>query len=182
MGKNPDTLSVKQVATLEWIRDGCPAVDGAVDASRRISASSLHRRKLAVVKGCGTTWKASITKAGSTWLEQHATPNSEVFEGGPGDLFASVESAGGQLAIGADPAVKAAYQELIRQSHLSPARPRGWRLEMTGSGTGAAGRRGLHWSGTARTSSTWFRCRCRTTLPATTHWSRPSSPIGTGNW
>jgi hypothetical protein len=138
MGKNPDALSAKQVATLEWIRDGCPVVDGAVDASRRISASSLHRRKLVVVKGRGTTWKASITKAGTTWLEQHPTPDSEVFEGGPGDLFARVESAGGQLAIGADPAVKAAYQELIRQSHLSPARPKGWRLEMKGSG---------YWSG-----------------------------------
>jgi hypothetical protein len=28
MGRNPDTLSEKQIATLEWIRDGCPAVDG----------------------------------------------------------------------------------------------------------------------------------------------------------
>ena len=139
MGKNPDTLSAKQVATLEWIRDGCPAVDGAVEASRRISASSLYRRKLVVVKGRGTTWKASITKAGTTWLEQHPAPNAEVFEGGPGDLFARVESAGRQLAIGADPAVKAAYQELIRQSHLSPARPKGWRLEMTGSGYGSGG-------------------------------------------
>ncbi len=139
MGKNPDTLSAKQVATLEWIRDGCPAVDSAVDASRRISASSLHRRKLGVVKGRGTTWKASITRAGTTWLEQHPTPKAEVLEGGPGDLFARVESAGGHLAIGANPAVKAAHQELIRQSHLSPARPKGWRLEMTGSGYGNGG-------------------------------------------
>ena len=56
MGRKADALSEMQVATLEWIRDGCAAVDGETEISRKISAASLHGRGLATVKGAGATW------------------------------------------------------------------------------------------------------------------------------
>jgi hypothetical protein len=53
MGRKTDALSEKQVATLEWIRDGCAAVDGETEVSRKISAASLDGRGLATVNGAG---------------------------------------------------------------------------------------------------------------------------------
>ncbi|MBM4408338.1 MAG: hypothetical protein FJ038_07040, partial [Chloroflexi bacterium] len=127
MGRNADALSQKQIATLEWIRDGCLAVDAETEVSRKISAASLKSRGLAAVKGAGATWKASITPAGRTWLEAHSTA-AAVDVGGPDDLIASVLAADGHLAIGDDEQVKDAYEELVRRSHHASSRPQGWRL------------------------------------------------------
>lgn len=134
MGRNVAELSEKQVATLEWIRDGCAAVDDETLISRRIRASSLHRRKLVSVKGRSATWRATITKAGLAWLEQH--PSVDIVApaaGAADDLFARVEAAGGKLQIGEGKAAKDACQELVRVANNSTARPRGWKLEFKGS-------------------------------------------------
>jgi hypothetical protein len=136
MGRKAGALSEKQVATLEWIRDGCAAVDGAIEVSRKISAASLHGRGLATVKGAGATWKASITPAGRAWLEAHPTTVAEAV-GGPEGLIARVLAAKGRLAIGGDAEAKAAHEELVRLSHHAASRPRGWRLEVKNAGSWA---------------------------------------------
>jgi hypothetical protein len=134
MGRNADALSEKQVATLEWIRDGCPAVDEETEVSRKISAASLKRRGLASVRGAGATWKALITPAGRAWLEAHPTTVSEAVGGADG-LVARVLAAGGHLPIGGDTETKAAHEELVRHSHHAASRPRGWRLDVKNTGS-----------------------------------------------
>ena len=136
MGRNADTLSEKQVATLEWIRDGCPAVDEATEVSRKISAASLKSRGLATVKGAGATWKASITPAGRARLDAHPTTVAEAV-GGPHGLIARVLDAKGHLAIGDDVEARAAHEELVRLSHHAASRPRGWRLKVKNAGSWA---------------------------------------------
>jgi hypothetical protein len=136
MGRNANALSEKQVATLEWIRDGRPAVDGETEVSRKISAASLHGRGLAAVKGAGAAWKASITPAGRDWLEAHPTTVAEAVSG-PEGLIARVLAADGRLAIRGDPKAKVAHEELVRLSHHAASRPRGWRLEVKNAGSWA---------------------------------------------
>lgn len=135
MGRNADALSEKQVATLEWIRDGCPAVDEETEVSRRISAASLKSRGLATVKGAGATWKASITPAGRAWLEAHSTAAAADSVGGPDDLIARVLAADGRLAIGDNDESRFAYEELVRLGRHATSRPRGWRLEVKNAGS-----------------------------------------------
>ncbi len=134
MGRAADALSEKQIATLEWIRDGCPAVDGETEVSRRISAASLKSRGLAKVRGAGATWTASITPAGRAWLEAHPTSVADTVGGSEG-LIARVLAADGRLAIGGDEEAAAAYEELVRLSRHAPTRPRGWRLEVKNAGS-----------------------------------------------
>ena len=126
----------RQVATLEWIRDGCAAVDGETEISRKISAASLHGRGFATVKGGGAAWKASITPAGRAWLEAHPTKVAEAV-GGPDGLIARVLAAKGHLAIGGDAEARAAHEELVRLSRHAASRPRGWRLEVKNAGSWA---------------------------------------------
>lgn len=134
MGRNADALSEKQVATLEWIRDGCPAVDDETEVSRKISAASLKRRGLSTVRGAGAMWKALITPAGRAWLEAHTTTVSEAVGGADG-LLARVLAAEGRLPNGGDAETKAAHEEIVRQSHHAASRPRGWRLDVKNTGS-----------------------------------------------
>lgn len=133
MGRRADALSEIQVATLEWIRDGCPTVDEETAVSRRISAGSLRNRGLVATKGNGANWTASITEAGRRWLETHSRPAAED-PGGADDLFARALAADGHLAIGDDYKTKLGYDELVQASNRSPSRPKGWRLEVTSAG------------------------------------------------
>ncbi len=55
MGHNAAWLNEKQIDVLRWVRDGCSAVDPAVDYGRRITARALHNRGLIAVKGRGAT-------------------------------------------------------------------------------------------------------------------------------
>lgn len=134
MGRNANALSEKQVATLEWIRDGCPAVDEETEVSRKISAASLKGRGLAAVRGAGATWKAAITPAGRAWLDAHPTTVAEAV-GGPDGLIARVLAADGRLPIGGEMEAKVAHEELVRRSHHAASRPRGWRLEVKSTGS-----------------------------------------------
>jgi hypothetical protein len=137
MGRSADALNEKQVATLEWIRDGCPAVDGETEVSRKISAASLRSRGLATVKGEGASWRASLTPKGRAWLEAHpATAVADV--GGADGLIARVLAADVGLAIGGDEETAAAYEELVRLSRHAATRPRGWRLEVKNGGSWSA--------------------------------------------
>lgn len=135
MGRNPASLNAKQIGVLEWIRDGC---QGEVDDeySRRITARALHRRRLVTVRGHGAEWTASITKAGSAWLETHAiTTGGERATAHPDDLIRGVVEAGGRLVVGDTYEVKLAHEDLVRASHHSSTRPKGWRLELKSAGS-----------------------------------------------
>ncbi len=134
MGRTKDALSEKQIATLEWIRDGCPAVDGETELSRKISAASLRARGLVKVKGAGATWSASITPAGRGWLEAHPRTVAEAV-GGPEGLIARVLAADGRLDIGGDEEARLAHEQVVRLSRNSASRPNGWRLEVRNAGS-----------------------------------------------
>jgi hypothetical protein len=123
VGRNVEAPSGKHVAPPERIRDGCAAADDETLISRRISADSLHRRKVVAVKGRSATWRASITRAGLAWLEQHPTldtvaPVAGVAEG----LFVRAQAVRGRLQIGEGKAAKDVYQKLVRAASNSLAR------------------------------------------------------------
>ena len=135
MGRNPASLNAKQVGVLEWIRDGC---QGEVDDEygRRITARALHRRRLVTVRGHGAAWTASITKAGWAWLETHATTTGrQRATANLDDLIRRVVDAGGRLFVGDTYEVKVAHEILVRASHHSSTRPKGWRLELKSAGS-----------------------------------------------
>ena len=127
MGRKLDSLSEKQVATLEWIRDGCPAVDSETERQpqdqRRVAAHPRpregqgRRRHLEGIDHAGRARVASGAPA-RRW-PTHA--------GGPEGLIARVLAADGRLAIGDDEEARLAYEELVRLSRNAASRPRGWR-------------------------------------------------------
>lgn len=65
---------------LQWIADGCP--DGrwpAGDYSYVLSGNALANRGLAVTKGRGPRWSASITADGRYYLQHGAYPSGHRF-------------------------------------------------------------------------------------------------------
>jgi hypothetical protein len=134
MGRNKASLTEKQVAVLEWIKDGCPSIDVEDVYGRRITARALHRRGLVAIKGRGVSWTASITKAGRAWLDAHpkAAPADDTQVD---DLIQRVLGADGALAIGGSEDGKLAHEQLVRMSDQSPNRPRGWRLRVHNAGS-----------------------------------------------
>lgn len=98
-------LTVRQVAILRWIGDGCP--DGVMEEDEnhgyRISVGALRSRGLATTKGHGKTWSAEITRAGREYLamvdgptppppRQPNVPASQL-------LLDEIISAGGSLTV-----------------------------------------------------------------------------------
>ncbi|MEV4421956.1 hypothetical protein AB0L40_18520 [Patulibacter sp. NPDC049589] len=68
------TLNERQVDVLRWIADGC--TDRDFDGvSARISAGALRNRDLVQTTGSGTSWKATITKAGREYLKRVDGPD-----------------------------------------------------------------------------------------------------------
>lgn len=65
-------LTPTQIETLQWIADG--NADGEAPNSRRTSARSLSTKGLAVVRGRGATWRATMTEIGHEWLENGGKP------------------------------------------------------------------------------------------------------------
>jgi hypothetical protein len=134
MGRNAASLTEKQVGVLGWIRDGCPGIDLEADHSRRITARALHRRGLVAIKGRGASWTASITKVGHSWLDAHPM-EATAADAQVDDLIQRVLAADGRLDLGGSSDVKTAHEQLVRKSGHSPARPRGWRLELRNAGS-----------------------------------------------
>lgn len=68
------TLNEVQVAVLRWIGEGCSdeVMDGV---STRISAGALRNRGLVRTSGRGRSWKATITTAGTEYLQRVDSPN-----------------------------------------------------------------------------------------------------------
>src|SRR5690349_14791944 len=68
------TLNEVQVAVLQWVGEGCPDIglDGVAD---RISAGASRSRGLVRPSGRGPPWRATITAAGSDYLQQVDGPN-----------------------------------------------------------------------------------------------------------
>lgn len=61
-------LNLRQIAILDWIKDGCPdGVYEADDTSHRISARGLANKGLVKISGRGPAWTAVVTPRGSVW-------------------------------------------------------------------------------------------------------------------
>lgn len=69
------TLNEVQVAVLRWINDACPDGVMADSVSARISTAALRNRGLVRTSGHGPTWKATITAAGTEYLQRLDGPN-----------------------------------------------------------------------------------------------------------
>lgn len=62
------TLTDRQRAVLDWIRDGCPdGIYSPEDSGHKSSARALHRRGLIRISGHGPTWTAVPTERGTVW-------------------------------------------------------------------------------------------------------------------
>jgi hypothetical protein len=67
----PHRLNQTQLRVLRWISDGAP---GEATNGDRISARSLAARGVVRIKGRGTNWRATITEAGTYYLENDRMP------------------------------------------------------------------------------------------------------------
>lgn len=68
----------RQLDVLRWIAEGCPEGKWpADDFSYKTSAIALNSRGLAAIKGRGRAWMASITEAGTHYLEHGTYPPAE---------------------------------------------------------------------------------------------------------
>lgn len=121
MGRSPDHLTVAQHDLLKWVADGCPAGVYA-GTSHRVSARSLHNRRLIQVAGRSKTWTAKITLQGTRILQeqtarveavrqrerQEAQARAErererqLLRARAVEVLDAVVAAGGQLELGAD--------------------------------------------------------------------------------
>lgn len=66
-------LNDKQLEVLSWVGDGASA-DQYEGFAHRVVARALHNRRLIEVKGRGLNWQATLTPAGSYYLEHHDYP------------------------------------------------------------------------------------------------------------
>ncbi|MEA3077913.1 MAG: hypothetical protein QOF60_2821 [Actinomycetota bacterium] len=97
------TLTERQIEVLQWVAEGAPAVDEEEAQSRRISAAALRGRGFVTTSGRGPLWTATITPAGTEYLQKASAtnaptprrPNELVTE----RLVADVIAAGGSLVI-----------------------------------------------------------------------------------
>lgn len=134
MARDPEQLNQTQVDVLKWVADGCP--DGVYTDGwqHRIVARALHNRGLVSVAGNGSTWRATLTKAGRSWLD---APPTDILPGMAevDQLVARVIEAGGVLKVSAaqGPELKRLLQ-LLRMSVHSANRPRGKKLEIRTAG------------------------------------------------
>lgn len=134
MGRDPEQLNQTQVDVLRWVANGCP--DGVYTDGwqHRIVARALHNRGFVSVAGNGSTWRATLTKAGRSWLD---SPPTDILPGMAevDQLMAQVIEAGGELKVSAaqGPELKRLLQ-LLRMSVHSANRPRGKKLEIRTAG------------------------------------------------
>jgi hypothetical protein len=135
MAKNPTALTAPQVAVLRWIEAGCPEGVYTEGWEHRIAARALERRGLVSIAGRGSTWRATITTSGRSWLA--APPMADVL---PSDseaeaLITRVVEAGGSLTVEAAQGDELkSLERLVRASLHAANRPRGQKLELSGSG------------------------------------------------
>lgn len=65
----------RQLEVLRWSADGCPASEWAEDDNvHKISAAALRSRGLTTITAAGKTWTATITDAGTHYLEHGSYP------------------------------------------------------------------------------------------------------------
>lgn len=67
------TVSARQLEVLRWILKGCPK-GVMTDTTYKVTASALRSRRLVVVSGKGTAWKAGATDAGIYFIERGEYP------------------------------------------------------------------------------------------------------------
>ena len=131
MGRNPGWLSAKQIEVLQWVRDGCPTDDDTAGHERRITARALERRGLITIKGRGPSWAASITDAGRSRL---AAASRQPTEAEVDALVRRVVAADGPVVFPYALEAHVRLKQLVEMSKPSPARPKGWKLEVRTTG------------------------------------------------
>lgn len=131
--KNPHSLTPKQIAVLEWVRDGTP--DGVFDEGydHRITARALERRGLVSIAGRGGTWRATLTTNGRLWLNAPVIAADDSDLSDADALLEDVAQAEGTLVL-PDGFDLARYERLIKQSMKSASRPHGQRLVLQRQG------------------------------------------------
>lgn len=78
-------VNARQLEVLRWVAGGCP--EGrwpAGDFTYKTTAGALKGRGLITVKGHGRTWQASITEAGTYYLDHGGYPPGHSGGGTPG--------------------------------------------------------------------------------------------------
>lgn len=72
----PPPVNARQLKVLRWVADGCPEGQWAADDyTYKTTARALKGRGLVTIKGHGLTWRASITEAGTSYLEHGEYPS-----------------------------------------------------------------------------------------------------------
>lgn len=158
-------MNARQLEVLQWIGDGCQ--DGhwpRDDFTHRTSAVALRNRGLVLVKGHGPTWKASLTDAGSYYLEHGTYPEghrdvvavreprraaaaSEPVELGEGAaksldeakaLIAELQQQDSRSITIADPSesTRARYRRVLHACRQHHLTPTGYELRFTGRDAG----------------------------------------------
>lgn len=139
MGRDPASLNEKQIAVLQWIKDGCPPGIYDQGYEHRAVARALERRDLITISGRGPTWAAKLTTKGfsqqQTAGQKPAPPG--IYEAD--QLIERVLAADGRLILDLDREGIAKHQRLVTMSLQSCVRPRGEKLEMRSTGLWGAG-------------------------------------------
>lgn len=154
----------RQLEVLRWIAEGCSEGKWAEDHNvHKISAAALKSRGLAIVAGHGRTWTATITDAGTHYLEHGSYPPSDepsfavIAAGrsrrttpptldlgeGASETFAEAEALikqlqnQGQLTV-PDPeeSVRARYRRVLHACRVHHLVPDGQELRFTGRSSG----------------------------------------------
>lgn len=133
MPKNPQSLTPKQIAVLEWVRDGTPDGVYGEGYDHRITARALERRGLVSIAGRGPTWRATLTTSGQLWLSAPVMAADDRDLSDADALLADVAQAEGTLVL-PDEFDRAHYERLVKQSMKSSSRPHGQRLALQRQG------------------------------------------------
>jgi hypothetical protein len=135
------TLTQRQIDVLRWIGDGCPS--GVMDEetySARITAGALRNRGLVKTAGSGDTWSASISEAGSEYLDGVDGPNPpqprEPNVPASQRLIDEIIAAGGSLRVArrwgyGRTAAQPDYERRVAAAERRGAVPTGKRLMIT---------------------------------------------------
>ncbi|MBC9936937.1 MULTISPECIES: hypothetical protein [unclassified Leucobacter] len=154
----------RQLEVLRWIADGCSAGKWPEnDNVHKISAAALKSRGLATVKGHGANWAASITDAGTHYLEhgsypprddppvavaalsrsrRQALPKLDLGEGASDTLaeakalIEQVQEQGPLTVTDPEESVRARYRRVLHACRVHHLVPDGQELRFTGRSSG----------------------------------------------
>lgn len=147
-------VNERQLDVLRWVADDCPAgtwPEG--DYSYRSSAKALALRGLVSIVGHGRSWTATITEAGTYYLEHDAYPDDELArsaaEGSPSPrkkgssvleqarvLIKRLQDEGTISIENPDEPTRARYRRVLHACRAHHLAPEGHQLLFTGRDAG----------------------------------------------